>query len=118
MNAGHATGTFVLYLKEEVVDKILKALGLSMRDAEDDELVKNKLGEFCSTLAGNLKKGLSEQGYVELFESAPAKYKNVVPEGAQFDYSLYRKQEITFSFWNQKCIVVEVCMGHVPQKGR
>ena len=76
------------------------------------------MGELCNIIAGNLKNHLMKEGYADLTLSSPFTYKNVVPGGVQFDYSLFTKQEIIFNFWNQKCIAVEVCLGRVPQKGK
>ena len=109
-------GTFVLFVKEDVAEKLLKAFGLPSSSAEDEEILMDNVGEFCNILVGNVKTDLVELGFVDFFMSAPYKYKNSIPEGVPFDYSLYQKQEISFTFWNQKCIVIEVCMGYIPQE--
>ncbi len=115
-DANNAVGAFVLFVKEEVAEKFLKAFGRPTSEAEDEEVLLDVVGEFCNVLGGNVKNELVGLGYVDIAMSAPYKYKNSVPEGIPFDYSLYQKQEITFTFWNQKCIVVEACMGYVSQK--
>ncbi len=114
----NAIGTFVLFVKEDVAEKLLRAFGYGSRDAENESLLFDNCGEFCNVLAGNVKNELVGLNYADLTMSAPSKYKNAVPEGVQFDYSLFKKQEVTFTFWGQKCIVVEACMGWVPQKAR
>lgn len=114
--AANAVGTFVLFVKEDIAEKVLKAFGLSSRDAEEESVLMDKLGEFCFILADALAKRLVELGYAGLIVSPPYQTKNSVPEGVPFDYGLYSKQELSFTVWNQKCIVVEACMGHVPQK--
>ena len=113
-----AVGAIILIIKEDVMDKFSRAMGHSSKDSDDDQVMKDTCGEMLNVLAGNLKGELSRLGYAELFLSAPKKYKNTIRDGVLFDYSLYRKQEITFSFWNQKSVVIEVCMGAVPLRGK
>lgn len=115
LESENAVGTFVLYVKEEIAEKISRALGHGARDAENEDLLLDNCGEFCNVLASGVKKELVGLNYADLTISAPTKHKNTVPEGVQFDYSLFKRQEITFTFWGQKCIVVEACMGWVPQ---
>ncbi len=111
----YPVGTFVLYVKEEVMEKLARALGRSSREAEDELTVLSVVGEFAGILGGNVRNELKAQGYNNLLPSSPRAYKNVVPEGAPFDYNLFRKQEFIFSFWKQRCIVVETCIGAVPR---
>ncbi|MBF0122194.1 MAG: chemotaxis protein CheX [Candidatus Omnitrophica bacterium] len=113
-----AVGMFVLIIKEEIMEKFSKAMGRSSRDSEDDEIMLDVCGEMTNILAGNLKNELVSLGYAELVLSTPSKYRNTIRGGVLFDYSLYQKQEIIFSFWNQKSVAIEVCMGAVPLKGR
>ncbi len=111
----YPVGTFVLYLKEDAVERLAKALGRSAREAEDEQVIMSVVGEFAGILGGNVKNELKAQGYVDLLVSSPLAYKNAVPEGAPFDYNLFKKQEFSFSFWKQKCVVVETCIGPVPR---
>jgi hypothetical protein len=107
-------GTFVLFVKEDVAEKLLKAFGRPAKEAEDEDILMDIVGEFCNILAGNLKNELVGLGYSDISMSAPSKHKNSIPDGVPFDYELYVKQEITFTYWNQKCIVIEACMGNIP----
>jgi hypothetical protein len=113
----YPVGTFVLYIKEDIVENIFKACGRPVKDAESQETVLEVIGELSQALAQDLENEFQEQGYVPLVLSSPLKYKNTVPEGVFFDYRLFKKQEITFSFWHKPCVVVEACMGAVPQTG-
>jgi hypothetical protein len=112
-----AVGTFVVYIKEDIIEKVLKAFGRSIKDAEHEEVVLSICGELCNLLAGNLKNDLAQAKYVDFFISEPSNFKNHVSAGAPFDYNLYTKQECIFSFWGQKCIVIEACIGRIPSKG-
>lgn len=114
LQAETAVGTFILCVKDVVVEKLSKAFKLSSKDAENENLQMDNVAEFCNILAGNVSNELTKLGYANLFMSAPYKGMNAIPEGVPFDYALYSKQEISFFFWNEKCMVVELCIGRVP----
>jgi hypothetical protein len=118
LEKNNTDGTFVFFVKEDVAEKLLKAFGRPLKEAEDEEVLMDIVGEFCNILAGNVKNELVGLGYADISMSAPHKSKNSVPDGVPFDYELFTKQELSFTFWNQKCIVVEACMGNIPQKGK
>ncbi len=111
-----AVGAFIMFIKEDLAEKLLKAFDRPLKDGDNEESLLDNTADFCSLLAGNLKKELVSSGYADLLISPPSKYKNTVPDGVPFDYELYHKQEIPFHFWNQKSVVIEACMGYVPQK--
>jgi hypothetical protein len=117
-NAGLAVGTFVLYVKEEFAEKIVKAFGHTRVDMDNEDILKENINQFCKILAEKVKNALVSNGYSDLLSSPPLVYKNVVPEGAKFDYNLFKKQELIFSFWNKQCIVAEACMGSVPRRSK
>ncbi len=116
LKANVVTGTFVLFVKEEIAEKLLKAFGLSSKDAEDEKAVMENIGSFCNIIAGNVANELAGLGYALLTISSPATAKNSIAQGVPFDYGLFTKQELTFTFWNQKCIVIEACLGHIAQE--
>jgi hypothetical protein len=118
LEAVDSVGTFVLYVKEDVVDKLFKAFGYSAAEAEDEVKCMDVVGQLGDILAGNLKNKLLTMDCAELVISPPYKYKNAVPAGVPFDYSLFKKQEISFSFWKEKCVVIEACLGNIAAKGR
>jgi hypothetical protein len=111
-----AAGTFALFVKEDAAERLVKAFGRSAKDAEDEASVMGICAELCGILAGNLKNEMASHGYMELIVSAPLRYKNSVPEGVQFDYDLFKKQEIVFGFWKEKNIIVEACFGNIPKR--
>jgi len=118
LEAVDPAGTFVLYVKEDMIEKLFKAFGRPVIEAEDEVKCLDMAGQFCSILAGNLKNQLAGLDLIDLFVSTPYTYKNAVPDGVPFDYSLFKKHEFSFSFWKEKCIVIEVCMGNIPAKGQ
>lgn len=118
LEAKDAVGTFILYFKEDLVERLFKAFGRSASESENEQACLDVVGDLCQVIAENLKKQILALDLADLTLSAPYKYKNAVLEGAQFDYNLFKKQEVAFSFWKEKCVVVEACMGHVPTKGR
>lgn len=111
-----AVGAFIFYIKEDFAEKLLKAFNRSIKDAEHEDALMDVVGEMAKIIAGNLKNEIAGAGYIDLTVSEPLKYKNHVSDGVQFDYSLYTKQEISFTYWGHKCVAVEVCFGSVPQK--
>lgn len=118
LEAREAVGTLIFYVKEDMVDRLFKAFGRPAAEADDEQKCQDVVGELCGILAEGVKKKLAEQNFIELTLSPPYKYKNVVPEGALFDFNVFRKQEISFSFWKEKCIVVEACFGNIPVQQR
>jgi len=118
LDTGLAVGTFIFIIKEEYAEKLIRAMGRVKVDMDNEDAVRESLGEFGKALAQKIKDAVVSNSYADLLISTPLIYKNVVPEGAQFDYNLYKKQELIFSFWNKQCVVVEVCMGNVPQRAR
>ncbi|MFH0753617.1 MAG: chemotaxis protein CheX [Candidatus Omnitrophota bacterium] len=116
MDEKHAVGTFVFYVKEDIVDKLFRAFSRPVSEAEDEAVCLDVVGEMTNILAGNVKNELRSLDYQDVVISTPSTYKNVVAQGAPFDYSLFRKQEFMFTYWREKCIAVEACMGYLSQK--
>ena len=111
-----AIGTFIFYIKEDVAEKLLRAFNRSIKDAEHEDVLMDVVSEMASILAGNVKNELAANGYIDLVASPAHKHKNHVSDGVLFDYNLYQKQEIAFTFWGHKCIVIEACLGNVPNR--
>lgn len=118
LQAHDVAGTFILYVKEDMVEKLFKAFGQPASASEDEAKCLDAVGRLCDILAGDLKNKIAGLGLAELAVSAPVKYKNAVPGGVPFDYNLFKEQELSFSFWKEKCIVIEVCLGDIPARGR
>ena len=118
LEAVDPVGTVILYVKEDMIEKFFKAFGHSVSEAEDEGKCLDVIGQLCDIIAGNLKNQLGSMGLADLVLSTSSKHKNAIPEGVPFDYSLFKKQELSFSFWKEKCIVIEVCLGNIPAKGR
>ena len=111
-------GTFVLYVKEDVVEKLFKAFGQPAGASDDEAKCLDVVSRFCGILGGDLKNKLAAMGFAEFVVSVPSAYKNAVPAGVPFDFNLFREWEISFSFWKEKCIVIEVCIGGIPPGAR
>lgn len=118
MQVRKASGTFVLFVKADVAARLFQSFGHFSKETENEEQVMDAAGKFCSLAAGKVIRELSGKGYSELLLSPALAYKNSVPDGVPFDYSLFHKQELTLSFWKEKSVVLEVCMGHVPLKNK
>jgi hypothetical protein len=117
LDAKDAVGTFVIYIKEDMIERFVKAFGRPASEAEDEAVCLDVVGELCNIIGGGFKDELLNLDFINLTLSLPFKYKNAVPDGVPFDYNLFKKQELSFSFWKEKCVVVEMCLGDVPIKG-
>lgn len=109
--AHDACGTMNLFMEEGAAGKILKTLGYTGFDDEDETMVLDNCGEFCNVLAGNFKNGLTNLGYKDLYLSAPIKEKNNLSKGAEFPFSQYIYYETEFYLWKQKAVVVDIVMA-------
>lgn len=109
-------GTFVLYVEEDIALRMLKELGYTGFNEEDEDLIKDSCGEFGNVIAGNFKNELKEIGYSDLIISAPTTYKNDIPDGVDFPYSQDKLCEIGFYLWKEKAIVIDMTMAAVPTK--
>lgn len=112
----YPVGTLAFFVREDMVERFLKAQKVVFKD-DDEGMIKEKVGDFAEVLAGELRNRLASQGYAEVLLSAPENHKNTIPDGIPFNYDLYKKTEILFQFWKQKCVVVEICMGQLPRRG-
>ncbi len=109
-----ACGAVILYIEDYSVDKMLKALGFSGFDDEDEKAVADICGQFCSMIGDAFRSDLLSKGFIDLIISPPANYRNIVPAGVEFSFDQYEKHELSFSFWNQKVVVVDFSLCPVP----
>lgn len=116
IEAGHVVGTFLLFVKEEQAEKIARAFGLTSRDMEHEDTILDKVGEMATIIAGKVKEEIAASGHPDLRMSPAVKYKNAIPQGVPFCYDLYKKQELIFTFWKEKCVAVEICLTQLPRK--
>ncbi len=107
-------GLIVLLVREDIAPELVKAMGNTGIDEEDEEIIMDSVGEFCNVVVGQFKSELRSFGYPDLTISAPAKYRNYAPDGADFPYSEYKYYEISFYIKKQKAIVVVVTMAPIP----
>ena len=110
LEAHNACGALVLYLQLENADKLLKALGHRKFDDGDDEVMLGKCGELSTAIAESFKNEIGSQGSRSLVPSAPLNYKNVVPEGVEFDYNEHKLQEVSFYLWKEKVLAFDVTL--------
>lgn len=111
-----SVGTIALFVKEDVIEKLIKGFGHLSRDAENEEIVMGDCATLLREITKEVKESLSSLNYPELMSSDPVKYKNNIPDGVPFNYSLFKKQEFIFSFWGQKSIAIEICLTILPKK--
>ncbi len=109
-------GAIVVFMNTEFADKIFKALGLAVPYDEDDDSMMKLCGEFTATVVNALTDRLAGAGYVSLLSQAPLVYKNNVSEGVAFSVDQQEKQEITFTYFKNKAIIIEVSLAPIPKK--
>lgn len=108
-------GVLAMFIEEDAAGKLLKALGYSGFNDEDEELVMDNCGEFCNVITGRFKDELAKLGYKNLIISAPVKGKNSIPGGVEFPYSQYKYYEANFYFWKKKSLVIDITMSPIPE---
>ena len=109
--AKQTNGAFVLFFEEESIEKILKKLGHRAFDEEDEAFVLENLGVFGKQLAETFAAALSSVGYTSLLVSDPMSYKNSIPEGMDFPYSVYKYQELSLYLWDKKVVVADAIIA-------
>ncbi len=100
-------GTMVFYVEEVYARELLKALGQTGFDDEDEEFVMDNCGEIHNVISGKTKNDIKNEGYGELIISAPLKYRNDVPEGVEFNYNEEKLTEMSFFIKKKKVLVVD-----------
>lgn len=109
-------GTVVLYVNQPVALQLLKSLkNFSGHDITEEQVI-DYCGEFCNIIVGGFKNDLANLGYADLTISAPSNYINLVPEGAPFEQKQEKYQEVTFYFWNEPALVVDITLAPIPMR--
>ena len=111
-----AKGAMVLYLEASNAEKILRGFGHPVSDDDEDEETVAAYGKLCITLADKFKESLAQAGYPSLVLSTPVSNKNSLPEGIDFSLDQRQKQEISFSFWKKKALVVDLTMADLSRR--
>ncbi len=106
-------GAIVIYIREDLAVRFLKALGFEDADEEDEEIVLDCCGELANIITGQFKNELTSLGYKDLTISAPIKAKNDIPGGVEFNYNEYKLYELTFYLWKEKTMVINITMAPV-----
>jgi len=109
-------GTFLVFLEHNNAVRLLKSLGYTHINEDEDETILGKTGEFCVAMAKQLKTTLTQKGYKELTISDPLNYKNDIPEGVPFYYHEEKCYQLDFFFWKQKNLIFNLILGPVPTK--
>ena len=114
LESHNAVGSLVVYLQEENVGRFLKLAGLKKFDEDDEEKVLERCGEFCQTIAEEVKSGLMSSGHGDLTLSEPLSRTNDIAEGIDFPYSEYSCYETSFYYWKEKVLVVGIAVSPTP----
>lgn len=103
-----AVGAIVVYVEDECVERVLKAIGHPVKDFEDEENVFENMGAFCKDIVDGFKGQLSSKGYGSLIASDPMNYRNSASEGVEFNYDEYSMYELCFHFWKTKAVALDI----------
>ena len=106
----NACGALMLYLEEEAAGKLLKALGYSGFDEDNDEAVLENTAKLCEKIVERFKQDLTKRGYRDLIFAPALKYKNDAPDGVEFSYDEYKYYEASLYLWKKKTIVVSLTL--------
>lgn len=111
----NSLGFLILYLKEEHAVKMLKAMGFSIKEDDDDSVMLDSVGELTNIITEQFKKELISLKYPELTLSSPVSAKNDIADGVWFQYSEQRYHELSFYLYNDKCLVVSLSLAPLRQ---
>ncbi len=107
----NACGALILYISEDIIERILKKMGHRDFDEDDQEFVVKECVEFCESIIGEVKKAMQPMGYREIVSSKPLGYKNEVLDGVLYPHDQNKFQEISFYLWNKKALVVDLVVA-------
>ena len=111
----NAKGFLVIYLHCDYAEKLFKAIGYAYSD-ENETTMFESATKLCNTITEALKQNLTSSGYADLVLSAPATSRNSVFAGIEYNRSQKDKHELSFYFWKQKALVVELALSDVPPR--
>ena len=116
MQRNKAKGALVLYMSTEYADKIFKSLGYTIPYDEDDESMLKLTSDFCQAVSKGVIAKLSAKGFAELTASSPVVAKNTLADGVAFSNDQHEKQEVVFTYFKSKAIVVDVTLAEISRK--
>lgn len=109
-------GTFTIYIKSDIAEKLVKASGKVLKDDDSTAIL-----ETCAMITQNsmdqFKTELNNLGYHDLFLSTPQQFENDVPDGVAFNYNEHRYIELCFDIDDKKSIVVELTLSPPNSRG-
>ncbi len=116
MQRDKAKGAVALYMNAEFADKIYKSIGYTIPYDEDDETMLKLGAEFCQAIVKGVMARITSAGYAELTVSQPAVAKNSIQHGVAFSPDQHEHQEVSFFYFKNKAIVVEISLVELPRK--
>ncbi|MBF0522371.1 MAG: hypothetical protein HQL24_04855 [Candidatus Omnitrophica bacterium] len=109
-------GALILFLDYQSAERLLKSLGYSQANEDEEDAFFDTVGQLCETIASQFNNEIQNLGYKELAISKPLTFKNDVPGGAPFYYEETRYYELSAYFWKQKALVLNLTLGPVSKK--
>jgi len=107
-------GALVVYVESSMAEKLLKALGHADANEEEEQTVLSACGQVATVFAESFANKLAGSGYQQLTLAEPKNYKNAVNDGVEYSKDQVEKAEVSFSFWKQRALVMDVVIGAIP----
>ena len=106
-----ACGGLVIYAEQQLFPRILKALGYSDVDEDDEEYLAHKCAEAVEKFASQLVSTLSAQGKPALKFEVSQGFRNTILGGIPIDFQEHEKAELSYSVDDVVKFVVEITMS-------
>ncbi len=113
--ANKPIGLVIVYIERKFVPEMLRLLHYPYIEYDDDQDVLDGTGTIANLIAGQFKKELRGQGYIDLEMGPFQSYINKIPNGVEFPINQTNRYEITFDIDEVKRLVVEMVMAPVPK---
>jgi hypothetical protein len=107
-----AVGAIALYIEAVNAEKLLKGMGYTVSDDEEDEEILGACGKLCTALAEALKGQLRGAGCPDLVLGEPVSEKNSLADGIEAGASS-DKQEVSYYFFKKKVLVADVVLNAI-----
>lgn len=109
-------GTLVLYINDEIIERVMKRSSEQRIDIEDEGAVVEGMGPVMAQVAKAFEQALSSKGFSGLIASDPVNGRNDLAEGVPFHQSQYSLVEASCDVSRSKGIVLAATMATKAMK--
>jgi len=111
-----AVGALIVYVEQSYIATLMRLLEYPAINDESEQAMLDSAGTLCNILAGRFKSEISAAGYVELEMSHFINYRNSAIAGIDFCFHEFDLYEISFDIKDEKRLVMEMTIGHLPSR--